>query len=388
MANRLASLARKIHVKDNDYSPSSTRCNARYRPLKVTSGTSKPEEKYVQNGKEVKKQILVLEEGFGSVLKIVTNLFPLWVAIGCIIALKKPEAVSWFQGGYVTGGLSLTMLGMGLTLTFDDFKYAVQKPLAVLTGVFLQYTIMPLLGYCIGTHLLNLPTTATVGLILVACCPGGTASNLVTYIARANVALSVLLTTISTLAAAVMTPFLTQALVGTLVPVNTVEMFKTTLQMVVFPIVAGILLNTTFPKQVKMIAPFCPVVAVAAVSMICAAVVAQNAAEVLSVGPSVLVAVMLLHLGGFTLGFALSKLFGFSESDSRTISIEVGMQNSALGAVLATQHFSPVTAVPCAISATCHSCIGSLLAGLWRLQDAYNARKTSSGEVVYKFNAD
>jgi len=338
----------------------------------------------VKDGKVVTKPVPLFEEGFVSVLKIVTNLFPLWVALGGIIALINPQSVAWFQGGYVTGGLSLTMLGMGLTLSWQDFKYAVQMPLAVMTGVFLQYTIMPCLGYLIGTALC-LPATMKVGLILVACCPGGTASNLVTYIARANVALSVLLTTISTLAAAVATPMLTQALVGKLVPVDTYQMFRTTLEMVVAPIALGVLLNASFPKQMKVIAPLCPVLAVASVALICSAVIAQNAAEVLSVGPVALLAVALLHLGGFSLGYLLSKAFGYKEREARTISIEVGMQNSALGAVLATQHFSPLTAVPCAISATCHSCIGSLLAGLWRLQDAVAARSKTE-EVVYTFD--
>lgn len=359
-----------------------------YRALQVTNQDTdlQPEGKriFVKDGKPVSQAIPLLEEGFVSVLKIVTNLFPLWVALGGIIALKNPQSIAWFQGPYVTGGLSLTMLGMGLTLSWQDFKYAIQMPAAVMAGVFLQYTVMPLLGYGIGTAL-NLPTTVKVGLILVACCPGGTASNLVTYIARANVALSVLLTTISTIAAAVATPFLTQVLVGKLVPVDTFQMFKTTLEMVVGPIALGVLLNTTFPKAVKVVAPLCPVLAVASVALICSAVIAQNAAEVASIGPVALLAVCLLHLGGFSIGYTLSRVFGFQENEARTISIEVGMQNSALGAVLATQHFSPATAVPAAISATCHSCIGSLLAGLWRLLDAIAARKKSTTDVVYTF---
>lgn len=295
-----------------------------------------------------------------------TNLFPLWVLLGSLAALWHPPAFTWFAGPLIVWGLAVIMLGMGLTLTVDDFRAVLATPRPVLLGVGAQFGIMPLAGWALA-HALVLDAPLAVGLILVACCPGGTASNVVTYIAGANVALSVLMTTCSTLAAVVATPILTAALAGTYVHVDGWGLFQSTLQVVLLPVVAGLVLNRRLPGLVRVVLPVAPLVAVVAIVLICASIIGQNRDAVQAAGARLLAAVALLHVLGFGLGWLAARLLGFDERTARTASIEVGMQNSGLGVVLATQHFAnPLTALPAAISATMHSVIGSFLAGLWR----------------------
>lgn len=263
-------------------------------------------------------------------------------------------------------GITVTMLGMGMTLTFDDLRGALAMPKELFSGFALQYSVMPLSGFLVS-KLLNLPSYYAAGLILVGCCPGGTASNIVTYIARGNVALSVLMTAASTLSAVVMTPFLTAKLAGQFVAVDAVGLFMSTLQVVLLPVLAGAFLNKYFQKLVKFVSPLMPPIAVATVAVLCGNAIAQSSSAILVSGRQVILAVALLHASGFFFGYVLSRLLGIDVSSSRTISIEVGMQNSVLGVVLATQHFGdPLTAVPCAVSSVCHSIFGSALAGIWR----------------------
>ncbi|GER53952.1 sodium-bile acid cotransporter [Striga asiatica] len=253
-----------------------------------------------------------------AVGEAISTAFPVWVALGCLLGLLRPGWYDWVQPKWTVMGITVTMLGMGMTLTFDDLRGALAMPKELLAGFFLQYSkklrlqIMPLSGFFVS-KLLNLPTYYAAGLILVGCCPGGTASNIVTYIARGNVALSVLMTAASTLTAVVITPYLTAKLAGQYVAVDAIGLFI----------------------ELLFIFPF--------------------------------LAVTLLHTSGFFFGYVFSRFLGIDVSSSRTISIEVGMQNSVLGVVLATQHFGdPLTAVPCAVSSVCHSIFGSTLAGIWR----------------------
>jgi BASS family bile acid:Na+ symporter len=299
-------------------------------------------------------------------LQRLTNLFPLWVLLGSALALIYPAAFTWFAGDLIVWGLAVIMLGMGITLGVDDFRGALRTPKPILLGVVAQFTIMPLLGWSIA-HGLALDTPLAVGLILVACCPGGTASNVVTHIANANLALSVLMTTGSTMAAIAFTPLLTGLLAGTYVDVDEWALFRSTVQVVLLPVVIGVFLNQRVPALVRIVLPVAPVVAVAAIVLICASIIGRNGPDLLASGPSLMLAVTLLHGGGFGLGYLLARLCGYDERTRRTTSIEVGMQNSGLGAVLATRHFAdPITALPSAISATMHSLIGSLLAARWR----------------------
>lgn len=301
------------------------------------------------------------------VLNIMANAFPLWVLCCSTLALFRPEWFSWFRGGMIVWGLAVIMLGMGITLRLDDFRRVLRTPWSLMAAFVAQYGIMPLVGFSVA-RLLRLDPPFAVGLILVACCPGGTASNVVTYIARANVPLSVLMTMCSTFGAILMTPLLTKWMAGTYVPVDAAGLLWSTIQVVLLPLMLGLALHHGFPRVVAAVLPVAPLVSVLTIALICASIVGQNREAVIHSGGKMLLGVFLLHAGGFALGHAFGRVVGFKTNDRRTLSIEVGMQNSGLGTVLAQRHFTdPLTAVPCAISATFHSIIGSVLAGIWRL---------------------
>lgn len=314
-------------------------------------------------------------------LNRLANAFPLWVLVCSSLALVRPEWFAWFRGPMIVWGLAVIMLGMGITLTLDDFRRVLRTPWPVAAGFAAQYSIMPLLGFGIG-RLLGLEAPFAVGLILVACCPGGTASNVVTYIARANVALSVLMTMCSTLGAVFMTPLLTSWLAGTYVPVDARGLLLSTVQVVLLPLAIGLALHHGFPSLVRAVLPVAPLVSVITIALICASIVGQNRAAVLHSGGKMLLGVFLLHVGGFALGYLAGRALRLAPLDRRTLSIEVGMQNSGLGTVLAQRHFAdPLTAVPCAISATFHSIIGSVLAGAWRMRAPTQSQSTREADI-------
>merc|ERR1712130_916390 len=259
---------------------------------------------------------------------------------------------------------------MGTSLTLEDFKGVMKRPGLVALGTGLQYTIMPSMGYLVS-RLAGLSPPLAVGLCLVASCPGGVASNVVTFLAGADVPLSVMMTTVSTMAAVFTTPLLVKLLVGSMVPVDAAALISSTIQVVLLPVGLGAFLNQSFPDKMEKAAPFAPLLAVSMTVLICASVLAQNAAAVKQASVKLLGAVFALHASGFALGYLLARVFGVGERQARTMSIEVGMQNSTLGAVLAAVHFAdPLTAVPCAISACMHSLIGSALAAFFRNRDA------------------
>ncbi len=302
--------------------------------------------------------------------RLLTNLFPLWILICSGIALFKPGAFTWFLD-YIVPGLGIIMLGMGMTLTVSDFKRVCTMPRCATIGVLCQFTIMPLCGWGIA-HLLGLfeiDKYLAVGLILVSCCPGGTASNVVAYLARANVALSVSMTVISTFAAILLTPLMTKWLVGEAVPVPVWKMLITTGQVVLLPVTVGIILNRFAPKFTRRACAVSPFVSVVAIVLIVAAIIGKNNEAILGNGWKILAAPALLHLAAFTIGYVIARLAKLPEDACRTISIEVGMQNSGLGTALAAKHFPDTLApVPCAISAAYHCIIGSILAGIWRMR--------------------
>jgi len=303
-------------------------------------------------------------------LNLLANLFPLWVLACCLGALVHPPLFDWF-GPYIVPGLGVIMLGMGITLSAGDFARILQMPQPVLLGVLAQFSIMPLLGWTIATTF-ELPNEIAVGVILVSCCPGGTASNVVTYIARANLALSLLMTMCSTFAAILLTPLLTKWLVGERLPVDVVPLLKSTVQVVLLPVLAGLALHHLLPRVVQRVTPVAPLVSVILIALICANIIGKNAELVMTHGQQLLLAITALHAGGFALGWGIARLLGYERLVCRTVSIEVGMQNSGLGTVLAGKHFTNMAtgvclaAVPCAISAVAHSLIGSILAVWWR----------------------
>ena len=300
-----------------------------------------------------------------QVIARLTNAFPFWILVASALALTRPELFTWFSGPLIPVGLAIIMLSMGMTIGFEDLRRIGRERRSVLPGVALQYTLMPALGWSLS-EAFDLPTPLAVGLILVSCCPGGTASNVIAFLARADVALSVAMTITSTLLAAVMTPSLTAALAGTRVDVPKGDLFLDTVQVVILPVVAGAILKWRLPAFSHRVLPVAPLIAVVAITLIVGSIIGAGRQQVIDAGLRLVLAVFCLHAGGFVLGYAAGRLLLRRELSWRTVSIEVGMQNSGLGVVLAQQNFaSPLVALPCAISSVFHSLIGSLVAAAW-----------------------
>lgn len=286
--------------------------------------------------------------------------------MGSVLALIHPTLFTWFSGPLITLGLGFIMLGMGLTMQLDDFRRVLQTPQRVLWGVLLQFFVMPFLGWFLS-RMFRLPAPFAVGLILVASCPGGTASNVISFLAKVDVPLSVTMTTVSTFTAVAMTPLLTKWLAGSLIHVDAWGLFLGTLQVVVLPVALGVIFNRFFPAMVRKVLPAAPLVAVMFIVLIVSSVVGAGKAQILNCGFRLIGAVFSLHAFGFLMGYLLAKIALRDEIVARTISIEVGMQNSGLGVVLARNNFtSPLVAIPSAISSVFHSIIGSALASFWR----------------------
>ena len=305
-----------------------------------------------------------------KLLAALTNAFPLWVLLASGLALLEPGLFTWFSGPLIPLGLGVIMLSMGMTIGFDDVRRIGRERTSVVPGVALQYTLMPALGWSLAA-LFDLPTPFAVGLILVSCCPGGTASNVISFLARADVALSVTMTAASTLLAVLMTPFLTELLAGSRIDVPAAGLLLDTVQVVVIPVVAGVVLRWRFPQVSARVLPIAPLVAVVAITLIVASIIGAGRAQVIAAGPRLVAAVFWLHVGGFVLGYLAGLILLGRKITARTISIEVGMQNSGLGVVLAQQNFvSPLVAILCAISAVFHSLLGSAAAAIWRTRPA------------------
>lgn len=274
----------------------------------------------------------------------VTGLFPVWVALGALLAACYPVAFLWFRPKYIVLTLAFIMAGMGLTLTFADFALAFSRPGIVLLGVASQYGIMPALGYSIA-KLMRLPREIALGLILVAVCPGGAASNLVCLIGRADVALSVVLTMCSTVLSIIAIPTLMNLLAGQLVAIDAVGLLVSTVQVVLLPLCAGLMLKAAAPRAVMRTAKILPLISVIGVVLICGSIVAGTALS--SITRSMVLALFILHSLGGVLGYGIARVFNLPVRSARTVSIEVMMQNSSLAVALALTHFaSPLTAVP------------------------------------------
>jgi BASS family bile acid:Na+ symporter len=297
---------------------------------------------------------------FSSVL---TMLFPLWALLGAGAALAWPEAITPARSAIVPL-LGLVMFGMGLTLGPRDFVAVAKRPSHVALGTALQFGVMPLAGWIVGLAL-GLPRDLLVGLVLVGACPGGTASNVICYLARGDVALSITLTTVSTVLAVVLTPALTWLYIGQLVPVPVVPMLLTILEVILLPVAAGVVLNRLMGGRLGALTDIFPLVSVAAIVVIIAIVVALNAGRVASVAWALAAAVVLHNGIGLAAGYAVPRLMGWDARLARTIAIEVGMQNSGLGVALATQFFSAAAALPGALFSVWHNLSGAALAALW-----------------------
>lgn len=253
-----------------------------------------------------------------KVVNTATNIFPIWVLLFCLIGNIKPKLLSWFSP-YITAALSLTMLSMGMTLTINDFFRVLKQPQLIALGFIAQYGIMPFSAYYIARFMKLGPELST-GLILVGCSPGGTASNLVSLIAQADVPLSVLMTLTSTIAAVFMTPFLVTTLAKSFVPVSAADLVYSTLNVVLVPVMAGVVMNSFYPKLCNFIAQYAALPCVLLVSLICGAVTASNQGLSLGItGYKLLLSIILLHVSGFLWGYVFSKVLRATEQQSRTI---------------------------------------------------------------------
>lgn len=295
-----------------------------------------------------------------------TKLYPVWLVGTALIAFVWPPTMLWFSGQWILWALCLSMLGMGLTLSPQDFQGILKMPGSVMLGFLCQYTIMPLVGWGLA-RALNLEPGFAVGLILVASCPGGMASNMISFLARANLALSVVLTMASTMMAFIATPLWTKTLAGRYVPVDAVALGISTLQAVVAPVVIGVVCNWRFPRSVAKVAPFGPAVAVLALSLITGGIVAASADKIAQNFGILVLATIMLHVVGFVVGYLVPKLLKYPEQISRTVSIEVGMQNGGMAAMLAKLHFAsqPLAAVPAVFSGVMQNILGGLVASWW-----------------------
>ncbi len=289
--------------------------------------------------------------------------FALWVVLGTLIGSVRPEIVAWV-GPQIPLLLSVIMFGMGMTLSGTDFKNTLKRPREVAFGVLAQFTIMPLVAYGLAIAL-RLPPELAVGVILVGTCPGGTASNVVTYLARGDVALSVSMTSFATLLAPVLTPLLTLWLAGQWIPVSAAALFLSILEIVLFPIAAGVIAHRFLSKTVEQVTPLLPLVSVSAIVAIVAFVVSANMERILATAATLFVAVALHNLIGLGLGYALARALRLPEAKKRAVAIEVGMQNSGLAVSLAAVHFNPAAAIPGALFSVWHNLTGPALATYW-----------------------
>jgi len=296
--------------------------------------------------------------------QFVGKTFALWVLVFAVLAFFIPAPFKTV-GPYIVPLLGVIMFGMGLTLSKEDFREVGRRPLDVAIGVAGQFVIMPSLAWALSKAL-ALPPEVAVGVILVGCCPGGTASNVMTFLARGDVALSVAVTSVTTLLAPVVTPALIYLLASQWIEVSAAAMFWSIVQVVVLPIALGVLAQSLLREKVKAAVTILPLVSVVAIVAIVAAVVAGNQARIATSG-LLIFAVVVLHNGlGLLLGWGLARATGMDLAKRKAIAIEVGMQNSGLGVALATAHFSPLAAVPSAIFSVWHNISGGIAATIFQ----------------------
>lgn len=302
----------------------------------------------------------------GQAASFLTKNISIIILICSALAFWKPESISWATG-YTSIFLGVAMFGMGLTIRAEDFKVVFSKPKEILVGCLAQYTVMPLSAWVL-CKLLNLPADLAIGVILVGCCPGGTASNVITYIAGGDVPLSVGMTIASTLIAPLVTPVLVYVLGGAWVEVSLMAMVISVVKVVLVPVLLGILLHSLFGKAIEKIQEVLPLVSVISIVMIISGIVASNKEKLITSGVLVLGVVILHNLSGMLLGLGIARGMKLEYPKATAIAIEVGMQNSGLAVSLATANFAanPLATLPGAIFSVWHNIAGSIFAGIRR----------------------
>ncbi len=309
-----------------------------------------------------------------KIVQFITGNFTVLVIVAAALAFFFPATFK-VSAPYIPQLLGVVMLGMGLTLTKEDFAAVFESPRDVVIGVLLQFIIMPLLGFLVASILPVNPELAA-GFILVGCVPSGTASNVMTFLAKGDVALSVTISSITTLIAPFVTPYLFLALGGKFIPVDATALLVDILKIVLVPIVVGVGLRQLFGSFVEKFVEIVPLISVTAIIIIVSAVVAASAQRLAAVAGVLFIGVALHNLLGYAVAyFTANRLFGMSDYKSRAIAFEVGMQNSGLGAALAMVHLSPVAALPSAVFSVWHNISGSMLAGWWGKRPPADATK-------------
>lgn len=305
--------------------------------------------------------------------KFIENYLALIVLGVAVASLLWPPSFHWVKTSYINWMLGAIMLCMGMTLKGADFKVVFSRPRDVLIGCLAQFVIMPSLAWVL-TRLFQLPAELAIGVILVGCCPGGTASNVITYLSKGDLALSVGMTTVSTLLAPLLTPLLTWLLAGTLVDVDVLKMFLSILQVVILPIVIGLLIQRFLPRVTAAVAGSLPAFSSIVIALIVGSVVSANAAQLKQVGLLVLLVVVLHNGLGFLLGWLMGKWLKMNRDKRVAISVEVGMQNSGLACTLAQQHFAALQAatVPGAVFSVWHNIAGAILSRIYSKSSGRN----------------
>ena len=309
----------------------------------------------------MKEQKGVLAQ-IGKVSGLLSKYIAVVILITSAVAFMQPKEFMWIPQ-YTALFLGTAMFGMGLTIKREDFQIVFSRPKEVLAGCLLQYSIMPVAAYFLAVAM-DLDTDLALGVILVGCCPGGTASNVIAYIAKGDVPLSVGMTIASTLIAPLVTPFLVFVLAGTWVEVSFMAMVMSVIKIVLLPVVAGIAINSMFRATIEKLGPVLPLISVIAIVMIIDGIVAVNSAKIMSCGFIVMLAVVLHNAIGMALGLLMAKLMRVSYAKETSIAIEVAMQNSGLAVALATANFAanPLATLPGAIFSVWHNVSGSIFA--------------------------
>ena len=302
-----------------------------------------------------------------SLNSFLSKRMPILVLLVSALALLFPSGFTWVAPR-ITILLGMVMFGMGTMLRLADFQLIFQRPRDVLLGCLAQYALMPLIAFVL-VRIFALPTDIALGVLLVGCCPGGTASNVITYLAKGDIALSVTITMITTLLSPIITPLLMLCLTGETIAVPFFSMMFSICQVVLFPILMGIIVNTFLQRLIQKITVCLPTFSIIVISLIIGGVMAVNADKIVSIGIVIAVVVVLHNLTGFALGYLVSRMAKLERPKVKAITIEVGMQNSGLAASLAMIYFGAAAAIPGALFSVWHNLSGSLIANYFAKQD-------------------
>lgn len=306
----------------------------------------------------------------GVMIKRICNFIARWIGavvlLAALLSLAFPAVCNHIEMRTINPMLGIIMFGMGLTLVPADFRVVFSRPLDILVGSLAQFVAMPLLALLL-VKLFSLPADLALGVILVGCCPGGTASNVITYLAKGDLALSVGMTAVSTLLAPLLTPLLTLLLAGTFVNVDAAGMLLSIVYVVIAPILSGLLVQKILPRLTAAVTPYLPAFSSLMIAVVVAIIVSHTAERLLGSGLLVLLVVALHNAGGLLAGYVAAMLLRLPMRKRAAISIEVGMQNSGLASSLATMHFAafPLAAIPGAIFSVWHNISGAIVARIY-----------------------